>query len=133
MLNDSCRTILILISDDGRENKNYIHSNKEHLEYFNRSLLDDGQIAFMQWLNSEDRTSVNNPLILKKYENTKSCTIYDNPLDLEIKVNMDEGIPICKYCNSDNCAHVGFAISIMQLYDRKEILIEDTELLDLFE
>ncbi len=106
---------------------------KEDKEYFDESVLDDGQIAFMQWLNAEDKTSVNNPIFLKKYENNKKCILHDNQVGLDVMVTMEEGIPICKYCNTDNCAHVGFVISTMQLHDRKEILIENIELLDLFE
>lgn len=119
------------IEKNNHDNCNHIEKESKH--YFNESILDDGQIAFMQWLNSEDKTSVNNPLFLKKYENNKKCILHDNQIDLDINVTMEDGIPICKYCNNDSCAHVGFVISTMQLHDRKEILIENTELLDLFE
>ena len=33
--------------------------------------LDQGTIAFMQWLSSEDKQSTNNPIILKEFVNNK--------------------------------------------------------------
>ena len=127
------------MSDNDKGNNNKVQANndikKEHSKnHFNQSLLDDGQMAFMQWLNSEDKSSTDHPLILRKYKDGKKCVLYDNRIDLEVEVIITDGIPMCKYCENDSCAHVGFTISTMQLCDRKEILIgEDTTLLDLFE
>ena len=94
--------------------------------------LDDGEFAFMEWLDSEDKTSTKNHIILKRYENDKECILEDNTVHSSITVKIDEGVPFCTYCNDDSCAHVGFTICIMQLFERKGILIgEDESVLDL--
>ncbi|MGH9952371.1 MAG: hypothetical protein ACRD5J_12135, partial [Nitrososphaeraceae archaeon] len=33
-----------------------------------------------------------------------------------------EGVPICQYCNADDCAHVGFTICLEQLHGRDKTL-----------
>ena len=94
--------------------------------------LDDGEFAFMEWLDSEDKTSSKNHIILKRYENDKECILDDNTVHSSITVRMDDGVPFCSYCKDDSCAHVGFTICIMQLFERKGILIgEDESVLDL--
>ncbi|MGI9010581.1 MAG: hypothetical protein ACR2F1_05275 [Nitrososphaeraceae archaeon] len=95
--------------------------------------LDDGESAFMEWLNSEDKTSSKNHMILKKFENDKECSIHDNTLNSEIIVTINDGVPFCVSCQDDSCAHVGFTVCIMQLFERKGILIGENEsILDLF-
>ena len=95
--------------------------------------LDDGEFAFMEWLNSENKISSKNHFILKRYEKDKECIIDDNTLHYYIKVKINDGAPFCTYCQDDSCAHVGFTICIMQLFERKGILIgeEDESILDL--
>ena len=44
----------------------------------------------MEWLNSEDKTSSKNHMILKKFKNDKECSIYDNTLNSEIIVTINE-------------------------------------------
>ena len=94
--------------------------------------LDDGEFAFMEWLNSENKTSSKNHIILKRYEKDKECILNDNTLHSYIKVKINDGAPFCTYCQDDSCAHVGFTICIMQLFERKGILIGENEsILDL--
>ena len=95
--------------------------------------LDDGEFAFMEWLNSENKTSSKNHMVLKKYENDKECIIHDNTLKSDITVNINDGVPLCVSCQDDSCAHVGFTVCVMQLFERKGILIGENEsILDLF-
>jgi hypothetical protein len=95
--------------------------------------LDDGESTFMEWLNSEDKTSSKNHMVLKKYENDKECIIHDNTLKSDITVNINDGVPLCVSCQDDSCAHVGFTVCVMQLFERKGILIGENEsILDLF-
>jgi hypothetical protein len=77
--------------------------------------------------------SSKNHFILKKYEKDKECIIDDNILHYYIKVKINDGAPFRTYCQDDSCAHVGFTICIMQLFERKGILIgeEDESILDL--
>ena len=97
------------------------------------SNLDDGEFAFMEWLNSENKTTSKNHFILKRYEKDKECILNDNTLHSYIKVRINDGAPFCTYCQDDSCAHVGFTIHVMQLFERKGILIGENEsILDLF-
>ncbi|HSL14505.1 MAG TPA: hypothetical protein VK882_09645 [Nitrososphaeraceae archaeon] len=95
--------------------------------------LDDGESAFMEWLNSGNKISSKNHMILKKFENDKECIIYDNTLKSDILVTISDGVPFCVSCQDDSCAHVGFTVCVMQLFERKGILIGENEnILDLF-
>ena len=98
------------------------------------SNLDDGEFAFMEWLNSENKTSSKNHFILKRYEKDKECILNDNTLHSYIKVRINDGAPFCTYCQDDSCAHIGFTICVMQLFERKGNLIgEDESVMNLFE
>jgi hypothetical protein len=81
--------------------------------------LDEGTFAFMHWLNSNDKRSSDNPIILTKFVNDKHTIMYDTQLNAEIDVVITEGTPNCKYCKTDDCAHVGFAICVEQLYGHR--------------
>ncbi|MGZ5486792.1 MAG: hypothetical protein ACXWFB_12965 [Nitrososphaeraceae archaeon] len=95
--------------------------------------MDDGESAFMEWLNSEDKTSSKNHMILKKFKNDKECSIHDNTLNSDIVVTINDGVPFCVSCQDDSCAHVGFTVCVMQLCERKGILIGENEsILNLF-
>ena len=111
------------------------HKKKEKDNHIHISDLDDGEFAFMEWLNSENKMSSKNHFILKRYQKDKECIIDDNTLHyyIKVKINDDDGAPFCTYCQDDSCAHVGFTICIMQLFERKGILIgeEDESILDL--
>jgi hypothetical protein len=88
--------------------------------------LDEGTMAFMQWLSSKDKqisnnNNNNNPIILKQFVKGKYTVLLDNydnsNFPREIIVEIKEGVPICKGCQSDDCAHVGFTICIEQFYE----------------
>ena len=51
--------------------------------------IDEGTSAFMQWLNSEDKKSINsgNPLILLKFVNDKHTIIHDSLLGVKMDAN----------------------------------------------
>ncbi|HJS64561.1 MAG TPA: hypothetical protein VJ767_06850, partial [Nitrososphaeraceae archaeon] len=94
--------------------------------------LDDGEFAFVEWLNSENKNSPVNHMILKRYEKDKESIINDNTLHSDVIITINDGVPFCTYCKDDSCAHVGFTICVMQLSERKGILIgEDESILDL--
>jgi hypothetical protein len=84
--------------------------------------LDEGTFAFIHWLNSKNRksiTSTDNQIVLMKFVNDKHTILYDTDLDAEIDVEFTKGVPYCKYCKTDDCAHVGFAICVEQLYGHR--------------
>jgi hypothetical protein len=84
--------------------------------------LDQGTAAFMQWLSSEDKQSMNNPIVLKEFVNNKYAILYDNNLTDDVIVQTRAGIPQCKRCHTDDCAHVGFTICVEQKYDNEGTL-----------
>ena len=118
--------------DKSKKVKKGVTSQKEEEDQIHIPDLDDGESAFMEWLNSEDKTSSKNHMILKKFKNDKECSMHDNTLNSEIIVTINDGVPYCLSCQDDSCAHVGFTVCIMQLFERKGILIGENEsILDL--
>ena len=75
----------------------------------------------MCWMNSENKqsTSFDNPILLLKFVNDKQTILYDTDLHSKVNVNIYKGVPYCKYCEEDDCSHVGFAICVEQLYDHR--------------
>jgi hypothetical protein len=94
----------------------------------NSETLDEGTFAFMHWLNSEDKrslSSTDNPIVLLKFINNIHTILYDTNLHAEVDVEINEGIPYCKYCKEDDCAHVGFAICVEQSYGHRRTGTEE--------
>lgn len=78
--------------------------------------LEEGMHAFIQWLNSDDKGSLSeNPIVLLKLVNDTCTILYDTGIQTELEVAIYNGVPYCKYCNVDDCAHVGFSIEAKQL------------------
>ncbi len=121
-----------MFDKDKNKNANKVVASLKEKKQIHILDLDDGEFAFMEWLNSENKNSDVNHIILKKYGKDKECILNDNTLHSYIKVKINDGAPFCTYCQDDSCAHVGFTIHIMQLFERKGILIgEDESILDL--
>jgi hypothetical protein len=83
--------------------------------------LDEGTFAFMHWMNSENKKSIasDNPIILLKFINDKHTILFDTDLHSEVDVQINEGVPYCKYCKLDDCSHVGFAVCVEELYGHR--------------
>jgi hypothetical protein len=105
-------------------------SHSQHKRKFNKcETLDEGIFAFMHWLNSENKKSLSsddNPIVLLKFINDKHTILYDICLNAEVDVEINKGIPYCKYCKEDDCAHVGFAIEIEQIFGHSRNVKEET-------
>jgi hypothetical protein len=84
---------------------------------FKCNIAEEGREAFMQWLNSDDKKSIDNPIFLKQFINGNQALLHDTFLNKDIIVEIRSGAPMCKNCNLDDCAHIGFAICIQQLYN----------------
>jgi hypothetical protein len=84
---------------------------------FKCNIVEEGRIAFVQWLNSDDKRSKENPIILTQYINGKQTLLYDSFLEKSIIVEVTDGAPFCNNCKLNDCAHVGFTICIQQLYN----------------
>lgn len=93
--------------------------------------IEDGTEAFMKWMGSSDKKSLisGNPIVLIKFINDVSTILYDTTLSNNIEVKLTGGVPYCKHCKSDDCAHVGFTICLEQLgghrHDGKEETTDD--------
>jgi hypothetical protein len=109
---------------DANNNEQSDDDSDTHRKYkreeFNKcETLDEGMFAFIHWLNSENKKSLSsddNPIVLLKFINDKHTILYDTNLRSEVDVEINKGIPYCKYCKEDDCAHVGFAIEVEQLF-----------------
>jgi hypothetical protein len=117
--------------DKNKSAKKVVVSQQED-RHIHISDLEDGEFAFMEWLNSENKSSSKNHIILKRYEKDKESILNDNTVHSYIKVKVNDGAPFCTYCQDDSCAHVGFTICVMQLFERKGNLVgEDESVLNL--
>jgi hypothetical protein len=72
----------------------------------------------MRWLNSEDKnwSSEHNPIVLLKFINDRHTILYDTNLHTQLDGEINNGVPYCKYCEQDDCAHVGFTIEVEQSF-----------------
>ena len=119
--------------DKNKDAKKVVVASQKEGDPIHISDLDDGEFAFMEWLISENKTSSQNHFILKRYEKDKECILHDNTLHSYIQIKINDGAPFCSYCQDDSCAHIGFTICVMHLFERKGNLIgEDESVLNLF-
>jgi hypothetical protein len=109
------------------ENKN--NNNKEHnIEkkiQIRANTLDEGMITFGQWLYSKDDSQRwDNRLVLKQFVTSSHVVLQDNTagIGIDIVVDISNGIPFCRNCSSDDCAHVGFTICVKQINSEHGIL-----------
>src|SRR5919198_6724045 len=105
----------------GQNNNSDNNNNSKHGFHNKCESLDEGTFAFMHWMNSENKKSItsDNPIVLLKFVNDKHTILYDTDLHSEVDVQINEGVPYCKHCKSDDCSHVGFAVCVEQLYGHR--------------
>jgi hypothetical protein len=113
------------VSNNGENNKEPPDGKSDTVKC---ETLEDGTEAFMKWMNSTDKKSLSstNPIVLIKFINDKHTIVYDTIMSQEVDVELTDGIPFCNFCKSDDCAHVGFAICIEQLYGHRRGEKEET-------
>jgi hypothetical protein len=99
-----------MFSKDKDKNAKKIVASEKEDEQIHIPDLDDGESAFMEWLNSEDKISSKNHMILKKFQNDKECIIHDNTLKSDVIVTINDGVPFCLSCKDYSCEHVGFTV-----------------------
>jgi hypothetical protein len=109
------------IGQNSNHNNNSNNNNNKHRFHNKCESLDEGTFAFMCWMNSENKKSItsNNPIVLLKFVNDKHTILYDTDLHSEVDVEINEGIPYCRYCKLDDCSHVGFAVCLEELYGHR--------------
>jgi len=68
-------------------------------------------------------------IILRRFIKDRRTTLYDKNLESEVNVEINKGVPFCRYCNLDDCSHVGFTISLEQMCEdfssNQELLVDD--------
>ena len=84
---------------------------------FKCNIVEEGRIAFVQWLNSDNKKSKDNPIVLMQFVNGRQALLYDSYLDKNVMVKIKDGAPFCINCSLNDCAHVGFTVCIEQLYN----------------
>jgi len=47
-------------------------------------------------------------IILRRFIKDRRTTLYDKNLESEVDVEINEDVLFCRYCNLDDCSHVGF-------------------------
>ncbi|MFL6410628.1 MAG: hypothetical protein ACJ71K_05240, partial [Nitrososphaeraceae archaeon] len=106
---------------DSSVHNNNSSNNNKHGFHNKCESLDEGTFAFMHWMNSENKKSItsDNPIVLLKFVNDKHTILYDTDLHSEVDVEINEGIPYCRYCKLDDCSHVGFAVCVEELYGHR--------------
>ena len=106
---------------NGGQHNNNNNNNKHRFHNNKCESLDEGTFAFMHWMNSDNKKSItsDNPIVLLKFINDKHTILYDTDLQSEIDVQINEGVPYCKYCKLDDCSHVGFAVCVEELYGHR--------------
>ena len=116
------------ISDGYHSNDN----NNRHGFHNKCESLDEGTFAFMCWMNSDNKKSItsDNPIVLLKFVNDKHTILYDTDLHSEVDVQINEGVPYCRYCKLDDCSHVGFAVCVEELYGHRRGKGEKEETVD---
>lgn len=114
------------------DNNNNSSNNNKHRFHNKCESLDEGTFAFMCWMNSENKKSISseNPIVLLKFVNDKHTILYDTDLHSEVDVQINEGVPYCRYCKLDDCSHVGFAVCVEELYGHRRGRGEKEETID---
>ena len=108
-------------SMEQNNDNNNSNNNNKHGFHNKCESLDEGTFAFMCWMNSENKKSItsDNPIVLLKFVNDKHTILYDTDLHSEVDVQINEGVPYCRYCKLDDCSHVGFAVCLEELYGHR--------------
>jgi hypothetical protein len=110
----------------GRKEEESSKGNSDHgdeTKFESKNTLDEGVIAFGEWLMSaEDHSARCGPLSLKKIVNDEETLLFDSTLDQEVTVRMIGGVPVCSACPNDTeCMHIGFSICVAQMNRRNAL------------
>jgi hypothetical protein len=108
---------------NGANNKDGEVKVQEHKLVKRANTLDEGIIAFGEWLASRDSTQAAcSPLSFRKFIENMQVLIFDKELGKEVHVEIIDGVPECKTCTDSDCIHIGFSICVLQIYRRDGIV-----------
>jgi hypothetical protein len=105
------------IGNGPSEGKELGRKKSANVQLVKNNGVDDGVVAFGLWLNS--RTSGDEsqqiPMSVKKFVPDTLAILYDRMLQKDVSVELVDGVPTCRECaDSNDCAHVGFAVCLEQ-------------------
>jgi hypothetical protein len=79
--------------------------------------IDEGVIAFSMWLGSQGKDSSSTVSIsAREFVLGRLVILHDHAMQKDIPVEISNGVPFCKECDMNDCAHVGFAICTEQMH-----------------
>ena len=61
-----------------------------------------------------------------KFINDRHTILCDTSIQTQIDIEIKNGVPYCIYDKADDCAHVGFAIEVEQLFGHSRNVKEET-------
>lgn len=94
-----------------------INQNKSEIR---NNVSEEGVECYSHWLSAEEgnnQSDIPVELELKQLEYDKDYNkliIRDNLQNVDIEVIISNGFPVCTLCQTDDCAHTGFAICVIQ-------------------
>jgi hypothetical protein len=79
--------------------------------------ISEGVIAFSMWLSSHERKNFSaTEISLDKFVVDRLVQLHDYVRQKDVAVEISDGVPFCTECDSNDCAHVGFAICAEQMH-----------------
>ncbi|NOJ29511.1 MAG: hypothetical protein DA328_05010 [Nitrososphaeraceae archaeon] len=92
------------------------HKHDESIETdIKNNQIDYGIFCFSKWLSSEEGNITDElKIILRNQDKENDVKLFDVDENSEVNVIFENGIPFCKKCQTDDCAHTGFAICVKQ-------------------
>ncbi len=87
--------------------------------------IGDGVVAFSIWMSSqeaEDSSPSAASISSRKFVPGRLVVMHDNVIQKDVSVEISDGIPFCKECDTGDCAHVGFAVCAAQMYGRSALM-----------
>lgn len=83
--------------------------------------IDEGVIAFSMWLGSQGKESFSSSAVsisAREFVPGRLVILHDHAMQKDVSVEISNGVPFCKECEMNDCAHVGFAICTEQMHRR---------------
>lgn len=104
--------------------KGLVTCNKHNIR---NNILEEGIGCYTHWLSVQegnfDELDINVDISLKQLDYEKNILIIQDRLqNLDIKILINNGFPECTLCQSDDCAHIGFAICLIQNKNRENLI-----------
>lgn len=87
--------------------------------------IGEGVVAFSIWLRMQEKgPAFSRAALISTIEFVpgRLVVMHDNLIQRDVTVEISNGIPFCKECEMNDCAHVGFAVCTAQLHRRSALM-----------